>query len=229
MAHGLADDFDANYTICLARINTRPAIAAMDANCSASKPSGTKASGATRTNAARSNITPFRQKVKAGLAVFFFATCHQTAEPSSTLGPACATGLATPAGARSAESAAEGCCPPPGRACVDFCGPGGPGPSSASGPSRTIAGARRPAGLAAFVNYLITPVEPPPRFGLDHEFAVDSEEFLDTMAGATGVPFMRGQPARDAQQRRRVLSGDARGDRQARAVDHDRGLHLLGG
>ncbi len=48
------------------------------------------------------------------------------------------------------------------------------------------------AGIAAFVNYLIEPVESPPRFGLDHEFAVDSEEFLDTMAGATGVPFVKG-------------------------------------
>jgi cardiolipin synthase len=48
------------------------------------------------------------------------------------------------------------------------------------------------AGLAGLVTYLITPVEFPPRFGLDHEFAVDSAEFLQTIAGATGVPFTSG-------------------------------------
>ena len=42
------------------------------------------------------------------------------------------------------------------------------------------------------VSYLIAPVESPPRYGLDHEFAVDSHEFLTTIAGATGVPFTRG-------------------------------------
>ena len=44
----------------------------------------------------------------------------------------------------------------------------------------------------AIVSYLIAPVESPPRYGLDHEFAVDSPEFLSTIAGATGVPFTRG-------------------------------------
>lgn len=48
------------------------------------------------------------------------------------------------------------------------------------------------AGLTALVTYLITPVEFPARYGLDHEFAIDSDEFLDTMAGATGVPFAGG-------------------------------------
>jgi len=48
------------------------------------------------------------------------------------------------------------------------------------------------AGIAALVNYLIAPVEAPARYGLDHEFAVDSEEFLDSIAGATGVPFVKG-------------------------------------
>ena len=62
----------------------------------------------------------------------------------------------------------------------------------------------------ALVSYLITPAESPPRYGLDHEFAVDDEEFLPTMAGATGVPFLPGQPDRHPEQRRRVLSGDAR-------------------
>jgi cardiolipin synthase len=45
--------------------------------------------------------------------------------------------------------------------------------------------------MAAF-SYLIAPVESPPRYGLDHEFGVDSPEFLPTLAGAVGIPFTRG-------------------------------------
>ena len=48
------------------------------------------------------------------------------------------------------------------------------------------------AGMMALVSYLIAPVESPPRYGLDHEFEVRSPEFLATIAGATGVPFTRG-------------------------------------
>lgn len=48
------------------------------------------------------------------------------------------------------------------------------------------------AGAMALVSYLITPTEFPPRYGLDHEFSVDDEDFLPTMAGATGVPFLAG-------------------------------------
>jgi cardiolipin synthase len=47
-------------------------------------------------------------------------------------------------------------------------------------------------GAMAFVSYVISPVEEPPRYGLDHEFALDDEEFLASMAGATGVPFTPG-------------------------------------
>lgn len=47
-------------------------------------------------------------------------------------------------------------------------------------------------GAMAFVSYLIAPAEAAPQYGLDHEFAVDDEEFLPTMAGATGVPFLPG-------------------------------------
>jgi cardiolipin synthase A/B len=43
----------------------------------------------------------------------------------------------------------------------------------------------------AAISYLIAPVESPPRYGLDHEFGVDSPEFLATIAGATGVPVTR--------------------------------------
>jgi cardiolipin synthase len=47
-------------------------------------------------------------------------------------------------------------------------------------------------GLMAFFCYLIAPVETSPQYGLDHEFAIDDDEFLPAMAGATGVPFLPG-------------------------------------
>ena len=47
-------------------------------------------------------------------------------------------------------------------------------------------------GAMAFVSYIITPAEAPPRYGLDHEFSVDDEEFVASMEGATGVPFAPG-------------------------------------
>ncbi len=47
-------------------------------------------------------------------------------------------------------------------------------------------------GFMALVCYLITPAEFPPRYGLDHEFSTTDPEFLPTMAGATGVPFVAG-------------------------------------
>jgi cardiolipin synthase len=48
------------------------------------------------------------------------------------------------------------------------------------------------AGAMAMVSFLIAPAVLPPRFGLDHEFSIESEEFLDTIAGASGVPFVEG-------------------------------------
>jgi len=47
-------------------------------------------------------------------------------------------------------------------------------------------------GAMAFVSYLVAPVESSPQYGLDHEFAVDSDEFLQTITGATGVPTLPG-------------------------------------
>ena len=47
-------------------------------------------------------------------------------------------------------------------------------------------------GLMSMFTFLAWPREVPPRVGLDHEFCVDDEEFLATMAGATGVPFFEG-------------------------------------
>jgi cardiolipin synthase len=48
------------------------------------------------------------------------------------------------------------------------------------------------AGAMATISYLLAPVESPPRYGLDHEFPVESPEFLTTIAGAIGVPFTHG-------------------------------------
>jgi len=49
-------------------------------------------------------------------------------------------------------------------------------------------------GVAAWaaVCSLSTPVEFPPQYGLDHRLDVGSPEFMDTMAGAAGIPFVPG-------------------------------------
>jgi cardiolipin synthase len=47
-------------------------------------------------------------------------------------------------------------------------------------------------GLWAAVCSLSTPMEFPPQYGLDHGLKVGSPEFLNTMAGAAGVPFEPG-------------------------------------
>jgi len=39
---------------------------------------------------------------------------------------------------------------------------------------------------------LSTPAEFPPQYGLDHHLTVGSREFIDTMAGAAGIPFVGG-------------------------------------
>jgi cardiolipin synthase len=44
----------------------------------------------------------------------------------------------------------------------------------------------------AIVSYLIAPAVAPPRYGLDHEFSIDSPEFVGTVAGASGSPFLDG-------------------------------------
>ena len=48
------------------------------------------------------------------------------------------------------------------------------------------------AGAMALVSYLIAPRAAPPRFGLDHEFSIESPEFVGTVAGASGSPFLGG-------------------------------------
>jgi cardiolipin synthase len=46
--------------------------------------------------------------------------------------------------------------------------------------------------VCALVVHLAAPVETCPQFGLDHEMAVESDEFLTSIAGATGSPFQAG-------------------------------------
>ncbi len=48
------------------------------------------------------------------------------------------------------------------------------------------------AGALAIVSFLIAPKAEPPRYGLDNEFAIDSPEFLPTIAGVTNTPFSAG-------------------------------------
>ena len=43
---------------------------------------------------------------------------------------------------------------------------------------------------------LSTPIEFPPQYGLDHGLTVGDPEFLNTMAGAAGVPFLPGNSVR---------------------------------
>lgn len=47
-------------------------------------------------------------------------------------------------------------------------------------------------GLWSGVCSLSTPVEFPPQYGLDHNLTVGDPEFINTMAGAAGVPFVDG-------------------------------------
>ena len=74
----------------------------------------------------------------------------------------------------------------------------------------------------------LTPTEFPPRYGLDHEFAVDDEEFLPTMAGATGVPFLPGNRLDILNNGDEFYPAMLEAIARRRDLDHDRGLHLLG-
>jgi cardiolipin synthase A/B len=46
-------------------------------------------------------------------------------------------------------------------------------------------------GVVGFLFYLLAPGEQIPRFGLDSKFPVQSHEFLSSIVGATGVPFIQ--------------------------------------
>lgn len=49
--------------------------------------------------------------------------------------------------------------------------------------------------LTAFISlfvFLATPTEAPPRYGLDHDRSLTSDQILETIAGTTGAPFLPG-------------------------------------
>lgn len=46
--------------------------------------------------------------------------------------------------------------------------------------------------LTGYLLWLFRPVEEEPKYGLDHEFAIESEEFLPSITGATDTPFQAG-------------------------------------
>ena len=48
------------------------------------------------------------------------------------------------------------------------------------------------AGCLSGFTYLVTPYEQSPKYGLDSKFSVDSNEFVGSMIGATGVSFVEG-------------------------------------
>src|SRR6187431_1369750 len=47
-------------------------------------------------------------------------------------------------------------------------------------------------GVMALIAYLTAPAALPPRYGLSHQFDIESDEFLDTIAGASSAPFVAG-------------------------------------
>jgi cardiolipin synthase A/B len=47
-------------------------------------------------------------------------------------------------------------------------------------------------GLAAVVMRMVAPLERPPLYGLEHNIAVGSKAFVESVAGVTGAPFMDG-------------------------------------
>jgi cardiolipin synthase len=47
-------------------------------------------------------------------------------------------------------------------------------------------------GSFALLAYLVQPAALPPRYGLDHHFSIDSDEFIATIAGVSGAPFVGG-------------------------------------
>ena len=83
-------------------------------------------------------------------------------------------------------------------------------------------------GLMAIFTFLAWPSEVPPRVGLDHEFCVEDEEFLTTMAGATGVPFFEGNRIEILNNGDSFYPAMLRDIARREIFGHDRGLHLLG-
>jgi cardiolipin synthase len=70
--------------------------------------------------------------------------------------------------------------------------------------------------VLALISHLTTPAAEPPKYGLDHEFAIDSPEFLCTTEGASGVPFVDGNSLEI------LNNGDAFYPRMLDAIRHAR-------
>ena len=86
------------------------------------------------------------------------------------------------------------------------------------------------AGTMGLLAYLTAPAALPPRYGLSHEFDIESEEFLNTVAGASSTPFVSGntvEPLNNGDEFYPAMLHDDRAG--AERLDHDRGVHLLGG
>src|SRR5262249_50257342 len=44
--------------------------------------------------------------------------------------------------------------------------------------------------VAAVITYLVAPREHSPKYGLESRFPVSSSDFLDSMVGCTGMPYL---------------------------------------
>ena len=84
-------------------------------------------------------------------------------------------------------------------------------------------------GLMSAFAFLAWPSEVPPRVGLDHEFSVDDDEFLTTIAGSTGIPFFEGNAIEILNNGDEFYPCDAEEHRAGAMLHHRRGVHLLGG
>ena len=68
-----------------------------------------------------------------------------------------------------------------------------------------------------------------PQYGLDHEFAIDDEEFLPHGRGDRGAVRCRATESTSSTTATSSTRRCSRRSRAAEVVDHDRGVHLLGG
>ena len=84
-------------------------------------------------------------------------------------------------------------------------------------------------GLMASFAFLVWPREVPPRVGLEHEFSVDDDEFLTTIAGSTGIPFFEGNAIEILNNGDEFYPAMLKAIEQAAVLYHDRGVYLLGG
>ena len=84
-------------------------------------------------------------------------------------------------------------------------------------------------GLMAAFAFLVWPTEVPPRVGLDHEFSVDDDEFLTTMAGSTGIPFFEGNAIEILNNGDEFYPAMLKAIARRAVLRDDRSVYLLGG